>query len=253
MSQHFEYRGDLAVTPLPEILATVHRYRVPGIMSLSREGRMRRIFLEDGLVVFAASNEREDGLETFLLRRGLLEPEAAREAQARRVRDGLRLGQVLLQMGVLTPERLNQAVLEQVREVLWGAFEWDAGEVLFEVGSRRGGEFVRIDLPIPAAILEGIRRTTDVKRLAQRLGTAQTVLEKTPGPLIEAFPKAQRELYEAVDGKTPLQRLCARGPGSSTENARLLYGFFCFGLLRRMKTVAGKKIQYRTGGGNLGN
>ena len=66
MSQHFEYRGDLAVTPLPEILATVHRYRVPGIVSLSREGRMRRIFLEDGLVIFAASNEREAGLDQYL-------------------------------------------------------------------------------------------------------------------------------------------------------------------------------------------
>src|SRR6266542_6214044 len=103
MSKRFEYRGDLAVTPLPEILATVHRYRVAGVATLSREGRVRRLFLEEGLVVFAASNERESGLEMYLLRQGLIDAEVAAQAETRRVRDGLRLGQVLLQMGVLTP------------------------------------------------------------------------------------------------------------------------------------------------------
>ena len=34
MEKKFEYRGDLAVTPLPEILATIERYRVPGSLSI---------------------------------------------------------------------------------------------------------------------------------------------------------------------------------------------------------------------------
>src|SRR5438445_6605355 len=106
----FEYRGDLSTLPLPEILATIHRYRVPGVVSVSREGRIRRAYVDDGLVTFAASNERDLGLAAFLLSRGLLDPETAREAQERRARDGLRMGQVLLQMGALTPERLNAAI-----------------------------------------------------------------------------------------------------------------------------------------------
>ena len=56
-----------------------------------------------------------------------------------------------------------------------------------------------------------------------------------------------------VDGKIPLQQLCARGPGSLAENARLLYGFYCLGHLRKVRTLASgaKKIQYRTEGGSL--
>jgi hypothetical protein len=255
MQHGFEYRGDLAVTPLAEVLATINRYRVPGVLSLSREARMRKIHLDDGLVIFATSNEREVSLGMHLLKEGILKPDAAREAEARRTRDGLRLGQVLLQMGVLTPESLNGAVSEQVRGILWGAFDWESGEVVFELGPRQGRELVRIDLPIPEAILEGIRRTSDARRIVHHLGSAQTIFERTQSPLITLFSEPEQKFYRGIDGRTPLQKLCASGPGSVPENARNLYAFFCLGLLRRSRASApgAKKIQYKTEGGSLGN
>jgi hypothetical protein len=253
-SNKFEYRGDLTTLPLPEILATIHRYRVPGLVSVSRDGRMRRVYVDDGLVTFAASNERELGLASFLLSQGLLDAETAREAEERHTRDGLRMGQVLLQMGSLTPERLNAAIAGQMRQILIGAFDWDAGEAVFEVGARRSADFVRVDLPIPELVIEGVRRIVNAKRLVQRLGSALTVLERVPGRELSLFTAAEQSFYQAVDGKTPLQQLSARGPASQTENVRLLYAFFCLGLLRKMRAVASgaKKIQYKTEGGSLG-
>jgi len=253
MSRKFEYHGDLAVTPLAEILATIHRYRVPGIVNVSADGRARRIVVEDGAVIFAASNEKDLGLAAYLLNQGELDAETAREVEARQTREGLRIGQVLLQMGVLTPERLNAAIAGQVREILLGAIEWESGEVVFEIGARRTGDFVRMDLPLPDVILEGIRRAANVKRLIQRLGSAQAILEKTSGEVLDLFSPPERAFLASVDGKTPLQRLCSRGPGGLAENARLLYAFFCLGLLRRARTTSpgGKKIQYRTEGGRL--
>lgn len=255
MSKKFEYRGDLAVTPLAEILATIHRYRVPGIVNVSGEGRARRIVVDEGSVIFAASNEKDLGLAAHLLKRGALDAETAREVEARQSRDGLKVGQVLLQMGILTPERLNEAIAGQIREILLGALEWEAGDVLFEIGARRTSDFVRMDYPIPGVVLEGIRRAANVKRLVQRLGSAQGILEKTPGPALDLFSATERAFFDAVDGKTPLQQLCSRGPGGVAENARLLYAFFCLGLLRRARAPSpgGKKIQYKTEGGSLGN
>jgi len=255
MEKRFEYRGDLAVTPLAEILVTIHRYRVPGTLTLTREGRVRQIALDDGQVVFASSNEREVSLGMHLLRQGILKPDSAREAEARRTRGGLRLGQVLLQMGILTPERLKETIAEQIREILWGAFDWDVGDVVFEIGPRRNQELVRIDLSIPEAVLEGIRRTADVKRIVQRLGSGQTILERTQGPLLALFSAADQAFYQKIDGRTPIQVLCARGPLTVPENARLLYAFFCLGLVRRLRGSGGRvrKVQYKTEGGNLGN
>jgi len=252
MEKRFEYRGDLAVTPLAEILATIHRYRVPGVVRVSRDGRQRLIYLENGLVVFAATNEREESLGAYLLRRRILTPEAGRDA-ARRVRPGMRLGQILVQMGVLDEPGLKEAVSGQIREILWGAFDWDLGEVVFDIGERRSGEVIRIDLSIPEVILEGIRRARDVRRLVQRLGHATTLLERTPDRLISLFTPEERAYYDRIDGKTALQPLCGKGPGPAGDNARVLYAFFCLGLLRKSALAPGaKKIRYKTGGGSLG-
>lgn len=253
MEKRFEYRGDLAVTPLAEILATIHRYRVPGVVRVSRDGRQRLIYIENGLVVFAATTEREGSLGAYLLRRRILTPELGREA-ARQVRAGLRLGQILLQMGVLDEPGLKDAVSGQIREILWGAFDWDSGEVVFDIGERRSGEAIRIDLSIPEVILEGIRRAKDVRRFVQRLGHATTLLERTPDDLISLFTPEERAYYERIDGKTALQPLCGKGPGAAAENARVLYAFFCLGLLRKSALALGaKKIRYNTGGGSLGD
>ena len=252
MEKRFEYRGDLAVTPLAEILATIHRYRVPGVVRVSRDGRQRLIYLENGLVVFAATNEREESLGAYLLRRRILTPEAGRDA-ARRVRPGMRLGQILVQMGVLDEPGLKEAVSGQIREILWGAFDWDLGEVVFDIGERRSEEVIRIDLSIPEVILEGIRRARDVRRLVQRLGHATTLLERTPDRLISLFTPEERAYYDRIDGKTALQPLCGKGPGPAGDNARVLYAFFCLGLLRKSALAPGaKKIRYKTGGGSLG-
>jgi hypothetical protein len=127
--------------------------------------------------------------------------------------------------------------------------------VLFEIGARRPGELVRIDAPIPEVILQGVRRAADVKRLVARLGTGASVLEKTRNSLLDLFRPEERAYYEAIDGRTPLQLLAARGPGSQSENARILYAFYCLGLIRKMRgTGAGaKKIHYKTEGGSLGS
>jgi hypothetical protein len=157
-------------------------------------------------------------------------------------------------MGILTPERLNAAINGQIREILESAFDWETGEAVFEVGARRSTDFVRVDLPIPEVIVEGLRRTANVKRLVVRLGSAPMILERTGGKDLSAFSLPERAFYEAVDGKTPLQQLSARGPGSQADNVRLLYAFFCLGLLRKRSAMAtgAKKIQYKTEGGSLG-
>src|SRR5260370_6210524 len=68
MEKRFEYRGDLAATPLAEILATIDRYRVPGSLTLTWEERVRKIALEAGQVITAGSNESDTSLGMYLLR-----------------------------------------------------------------------------------------------------------------------------------------------------------------------------------------
>jgi hypothetical protein len=253
MEKKFEYRGDLAVTPLPEILATIERYRVPGALSVTRGDAHRRIYLDRGLV-FATSDEPEVRLGNYLIRHGTLPEDAVANAEARLAGDGIRLGQILVRLELLDQATLDAAVADQVREILWGAFDWDSGEVVFEVGARRSDETIRIDLPISDVIVEGIRRAASVRRFVDRLGSGHGVLEQAAATLSPGlFSPDEISLRGMVDGKLPVQALCQKGPGSVAENARLLYAFFCLDLVRVKESTGVKKVQWKTEGGALGD
>jgi len=252
MEKKFEYRGDLGVTPLPEILATIGRYRVPGMLELSSGARARCVYFDGGTVIFASSAEPEVRLGTFLIRQGALPEDAVSSAEERLAGDSVRLGQVLLRLELVDRPTLTAAVADQVRAILWGAFEWDRGEAVFEVGPRHDGHAVRLDLSIAQLTVEGVRRTQSVRRFVDRLGSGQSVLERTGTPApADLFGAEEARLLDLVDGRTPLKVLCQSGPGSEKENARTLYAFFCLDLVRSREPAGVRKLQWKTDGGAL--
>ena len=97
-----------------------------------------------------------------------------------------------------------------------------------------------------------VRATTTPVALRSIVQSENTV--KTRNTLLDLFTAEERVFYEKVDGRTPLQVLASRGPGSVPDNARILYAFFCLGLVRKLRGsgAGAKKIQYKTEGGTLG-
>ena len=246
MNSPFRYRGDLAETPLPRVLATIHRYRVPGVITAQRGTLLKRIFVDDGKIVFAASSDMEDALGSYLTRGGLITPEQLEESSRRIEETGRRQGEVLIAMGVLTPERMAAAVLGQVSAILWSIFDWESGDVTFEVGRFRAEEKIQLDLPIDQAIRDGLLKAADPKSLVRRLGAAWTILERIEGAPSGGLSGDEQRFLSLVDGKTPFVDLCRKGPGDAATNARLLFLFFCLDLIQRKSEPAAKKFHWRT-------
>jgi uncharacterized protein DUF4388 len=247
MTSKFQYRGNLAETPLPKVLAKIHRYRVPGVVTARGPDVVKQIFLDDGKIVFAASSDMDDALGAFLVKRGLLTAEQLAESGERIAGTGHRQGEVLIEMGVLTPPQMGSAVLAQVSAILWSIFDWESGEVTFEVGRFRAGEKVRLDLPIDRAIRDGLLKAANAKSLVKRLGPSWTVLERTRdiAPTFALAPDEEKFL-SLIDGRTPFVDLCRKGPGDAATNARLLFLFFCLELIQRKSESSAKKIHWRT-------
>jgi hypothetical protein len=247
MTSKFQYRGDLAETPLPKVLATIHRYRVPGVITARGTDAIKKIFIGEGKIVFAASSDLEDALGAFLVKHGLLTPDQL-AASGRRIEEtGCRQGEVLVAMGVLNQTQMATAVLAQVSSILWSIFDWEAGEITFEVGRFRTEEKIHLDLPIDLAIRDGLLKAANPKSLVKRLGPSWTVLERIENAASAVELTADENTYLArVDGRTPFVDLCRKGPGDAATNARLLFLFFCLELIQRTGEPSAKKLQWRT-------
>lgn len=242
----FQYRGELAETALPEILYTIDRFQVPGIIEASRGGVVKRVFIKEGHVVHATSSDRDDSLGTYLQKGGLLTAEAYAETMRERERSNKRYGVLLIESGLLSPTEIYRAIREQIEGIVWSLFYWHEGRVTFSIGDFRESDTVRILLPMRQVIFQGIKRAPDAKALVSRLGRKETLLEPCyrSEELIEvALDALDVRLLALVDGKRTLYDICSQGPYSAAENGKVLYAFQVLRLIR----VAGVAVEGEPG------
>jgi hypothetical protein len=250
-----EFRSDLAKTPLAEVLETVRRYRVPGVITVTRQGAEKKIFLWHGDVIFATSSDRFDSLGHYLLKCGLISQDQFVESSRRLVEAGgvKRLGDVLLDMGLLDAERLRTIVLEQVNAIVTELFEWGEGQVSFKVGEYRAEEVIKLTIPTRQLIVQGVKGIRDVRPLVSILGPSWTVFAPSYaaaeiGDVGLTPPEAA--FLALVDGLKTLRELVGAGPGSAAHNAKLTYAFYVLKLIVRRDTDSGrvKKLQWKSAG-----
>jgi hypothetical protein len=239
-SKHI-YRGDLAQTPVPEILISLFRHGIAGVLEATQGNVVKRVFVQRGAVVHTASSDREDSLGYYLLENGRIDEEQFRVTmEARAASSTARYGAVLVERRVLSPVEVQNAIRDQIEAVLWSLFGWEEGTVTFQIADVEVHEAVRIALPLRHVILEGIKRTPNAKALVARLGRKQTVFAPAYDleELIEVGLDAQEyDLLSMVDGKRSFIDLCQDGPLAPADNARMIYAFSVMQFIERLDDV----------------
>jgi hypothetical protein len=262
MAKSFQYRGNLAETTLPEMLYTIDRFRVPGVIWASHgEGErvVKRVFIRGGYVVHASSTDRNDSLGVYLRRTGRITLEQFERLTRAREDTTKRFGTLLVEEKLLSPQEVFAAIREQIEGIVWSLFYWDEGEVTYGAADSQQEDMVQIQLSLREVIFEGIKRAPDARTLLARLGGRETLLEPCfrAEELIEVgLDGSEYGFLTQVDGKTSLYDLCSSGPQSPGDNAKLLYAFTVLHLTRTVGRAAGGagpvKIRLESSGDRAG-
>lgn len=238
--RNFQYRGDLSKTALPEMLFTIDRFQVPGVIEARRDGVVKQVYIKEGSVIHATSSDRDDSLGTYLYQTGKLGAEVYAATMRDRRRQNKRYGEVLVERNILSPGEVYEGIRAQIEAIVWSLFYWQDGQVSFSIGEFKDVDMMRIQLPMRQVILQGIKRAPNAKALVARLGRKQTVFEPAfeTNEIIElALDDSDYELLQLVDGKRTLYTICSDGPLSPSENAKLMYAFQVLQLVRRQAGV----------------
>jgi len=164
---------------LASLLVQLSRDGVTGVLQVVRGTRERAFHIKAGSCVFATSNDIDDGLIAYLLRRGVISLRD-REEVAKRVLSNKRVGTILLEMGVLDEADLRAMVREQLSEIVFDTMRWDDGEYVFLPGELPTFEDITLDETMEDLVAAGIRRVTAWTRVAAGCGAPDAVLELTP-------------------------------------------------------------------------
>jgi len=171
--------GRFGAETLAPLLVRLCRAGETGVLFVSRGTAERTVHLRDGRVVFATSNDIDDGLIAYLLRRGVISLRD-REETAKRLLSNKRVGTILREMGVIDDLDLRTMVREQLTEILHDTVAWPDGEYAFVPGELPTMEEITLDASVESLVAGGLRRVTSWSRVRDGIGGVRQRLELSP-------------------------------------------------------------------------
>jgi hypothetical protein len=246
-------QGALWEGVLPGILRSLYVGRRTGVLSFVRDNERCGVRFRLGNILSADTSVRENRLGETLVRQGRLTPVDLKRAMGFSLRDGKRLGAVLMDLGVLDAPALEEAVTLQAHQVLKHVFSWSDGsyEFLEEPPDRILDGDVTLRLSTGELILQAARSVRDPDVVRYNLGDIDRILSLSADPLL----RYQRISLSPVDGYV-LSRvdriLSAREviqitPLPSEDVQRSLFGLLSTGVLEYVAAHPKAKSSAPTG------
>jgi hypothetical protein len=233
-------RGSLAERDITEVFQELSQRSWTGLLRLERSGFRIGVTVEEGRLVFASSSNTDHRLGPLLLRRGAITRRQMEDA-VRALAPGKRFGTILVERGFLEPKDLVKGVVDQTRNIILYAFEWDGGDYHLQEGAAPS-ESITLNISTPQLILEGISRIEAWHRVEKGSGDLESrwlVGEKADALLRGLTLTAeQRSLLGAIDGTRDLEALCAQSSLPDFEVCRALWAFRVIGVARRLDAAA---------------
>lgn len=220
-------RGELL-----DILGEIYQGRETGTLVLQRDDVSRFLYIQDGQLIFAASNAAEDKFTQILVERGKLTSDQL--ALAMDKKENRTIGRTLVEMGFLGSDDLLDALVEQMRRIAYSVLNWESGASVFKPGVLPPN-IARLPISTPRFIVDLALALEDRDLVAVSLGGLDAPLAASPtdresARLLPPTPVEWR-LIEQVDGIRSAREVCERGGVDLFTGARFLMGLSHLGLV----------------------
>jgi hypothetical protein len=226
-------RGMIEETSLPELLRSFLTSGETGILTFNDGEVTKKIFLQQGRVVYASSTNPDERLGEALLLRGKITARQYLEA-SKLIRPGRRLGAVLVDLEALEPEELIPAVEMHVRDVIMELFSWTRGEYELLMKEIEPSS-ITLNISTENLILDGIRRSTSWSRVYRGIGSLDAVPVPTGATDVLYklhLSEEEQEILANVNGRSTVEHICQVSYLSNFETCRVLWGFQVLGVIR---------------------
>ena len=120
-------KGNIETFYLSSILQLLAQDKKTGILTIAEEGRIVRVYIKNGNIVYAVGSQKEVRLGYLLRTKGIISAEELQKALASAKKRKERLGKILVEMGFISVETLKKFIHQQVREILYDLFLWKNG------------------------------------------------------------------------------------------------------------------------------
>ncbi len=241
--------GRLEGLSVPDLLWNICRSRSTGVLHLTSRGITKKVYINEGRIVFALSGDPDDRLGDLLLREGLITLDQFEDAFTK-LSSGKRLGTLLVDAGHLSPENLVRGVLSQVKGIVLALFPLEEGEYAFVEGPLPTDEVITLGMRTTEILLQGIRQIRSFTRIRRSVGPPSTRfrLASSWRAVLDGLDirDGERVLLQRLDEAgargVPVEGLCREVFLSNFEIYQALWAFLILGVVEEViRTNEGPK------------
>jgi tetratricopeptide (TPR) repeat protein len=233
-------KGSLKEASLPDVIQLLFLGRRTGCLALADQHNFGTIYLDEGLIVYAAIVNRRDRLGDILLRSGRISAEQLQQAIDAQDDDRQhKLGEILVGLGILTRAELEDYMRLQIEEAVYYLFTWTSGTFNFEAGVRPEREDFLVRISPEALLLEGARRVDEWSLIEKKIPSFDLIFSVDQHHIAQSAPTLsaeQQRLLPLIDGTRDVRQVIDESGLVEFEVGKALFGLITAGFAHRVGT-----------------
>ncbi len=227
--------GSLRDYPFSAVLFGLQRNALTGVLEIRHGLIVKKVFVDNGNMVFATSSDKADRLGALLLKEGKITLEQYVDSTNELKQRGQRLGKILVEIGAITPKDLFNVVRHQIEEIILNLFMIMDGRFEFFEGPLTSQEVITLRISVANLISRGIKRIDDFEYVEKMCPPLDDVLAVNPSPL-NVFQDFDLDLsykvvLSLVNGKDSLRKILAKSALSDFKTLKVIFTLISMGLI----------------------
>ncbi len=226
------WRGNLAITPLPQLLLRLWEKKRTGLLRLQRGDAVRVLSFSKGDLALTEISFPAEEFQAKLAEAGILSGEDAEATRAYAQEKNVSFTRSLIEREILSPPRTWELLTGFWLESLFPLFDWPEGEYAFDSGGELSEPHILMTVASLEFILQGIRRMDNSSLIEASLPAESESLQiLSPGHagFLRLAPH-ERYLLNLLRHSPRLQDLYAQSHLGKKETQKVLFSLFQVGM-----------------------
>lgn len=219
-------QGSLEIYRLSDLLLGLQRTKKNGTLEVTSGSLVKKIYIQNGDIIFATSNSDEDSLGNILRREGRITEEQHENSLELVKKTGKQQGAALVELGYLAPRDLFSVFKSQVKKIIIDLFKLEAGTFRFHEGDYSIEDVIRLNFSAANLIYQGIKNIKDAEVIQGFFPSFKAVLRLSPDPM-DLFQDIQldendRSVLAYINGEHTIENIITLSPLDKLETLKVL-------------------------------
>lgn len=234
------YQGNLDDVPLVSLFYALSSNAQTGVAIVSRDQIHKEVYFKEGRIVSARTNQSEERLGNFLVKRGLVSKSHVEKMVVQAKKKGVKLGRCLVDNGLLLTKELRELLDFQTKEILCDLFSWKEGEFCF-VEQEVEEEDVGVNYSPLEIALFAARRALDFSTFRKMVPDNKVIFHISPyiyigttkTKIMEELDANENFILSLIDGKRNIDQLIKFSGDDEIFTINILHRLLLMGLVEK--------------------